>query len=67
MIPGILSSYLLDLKVFVDSMQFVSNRYNFLGLITVKSILLGRKKNADAHTKAALSLWQWLPAQGLKL
>ena len=28
-------------KVFADSMQLVSNCYNF-GLITVKSILLGR-------------------------
>ena len=31
-----------DIKVFADSMQLVSNCYNF-GLITVKSILLSRK------------------------
>ena len=42
--PPDISSYLLDLKLFTDSMQLVltATCYNF-GLITMKSSLLGRK------------------------
>ena len=42
--PPDISSYLLDLKLFTDSMQLVltATCYNF-GLITIKSSLLGRK------------------------
>ena len=42
--PPDISSYLLDLKLFTDSMQLVltATCYNF-GIITIKSSLLGRK------------------------
>ena len=62
-IPGIKSSNLMDLKVFADSMLLVSNCYSF-GLITVKSILLGRR--TLMLYKGRLSLWPLLPLQGLK-